>query len=210
MNAPRLPRGLYGMLDLSSGDPNPRHVYAPLFRAGVGILQLRMKDAGAAAMLAVLDEISANRPAGTLLVVNDRLDVALAGRADGVHLGQDDLPLPAARRACPPGFLIGISTHNEAQFQAALEGGADYVALGPIYETRSKKNPDPVVGVQRLAALCARARAAGVPVVAIGGITLARLPEVAAAGVQAAAIIAAVNQAPDVEAAARQAMAAFG
>lgn len=201
-----LPGGLYGMLDLPSapaapGAPVllPRHIYRPLFDAGVRVLQLRMKDAPAALMLAVLDEVRLHRPPGTLLIVNDRLDVALAGGADGVHLGQDDLPLRAARRCCPQGFLIGVSTHNEAQAAAALAEGADYLGFGPIFATASKRNPDPVVGVERLRAVCASTR---VPVVAIGGVTLERVPELVAAGAHAVAIIAAVNQAADVRGAA--------
>jgi thiamine-phosphate pyrophosphorylase len=201
--ATALPRGLYGMLDLPSRLPVssslPRSIYEPLFAAGVFVLQLRMKDAPAALMLAVLAELKAARPPGTLLIVNDRLDVALAGGADGVHLGQDDLPLSAARPLCPPGFLIGISTHNETQAAAAMDAGADYIGLGPIFATSSKQNPDPVVGVQRLAGVCASAK---VPVVAIGGITLERVPELVAAQAHAVAIIAAVNTAPDIRAAA--------
>jgi thiamine-phosphate pyrophosphorylase len=201
--ATALPRGLYGMLDLPSRLPEPtslaRPIYRPLFDAGIGVLQLRMKDAPAAAMLAVLAELQRERPPGTLLIVNDRLDVALAGGADGVHLGQDDLPLAAARSLAPPGFLIGISTHNEAQAAAAMAGGADYIGLGPIFATASKANPDPVVGVARLGGVCAGAR---VPVVAIGGITLERVPDVVAAGAHAVAIIAAINTSPDIRAAA--------
>lgn len=207
---PALPRGLYGMLDLPSRPPAPdapsaqkallpRHIYGPLLAAGVGVLQLRMKDASAALMLAVLDEVRLHRPPGTLLIVNDRLDVALAGGADGVHLGQDDLPLLAARRLCPPGFLIGVSTHNEAQVEKALADGADYLGFGPVFATASKRNPDPIVGIERLRAVCASTR---VPIVAIGGVTLPRVPELVAAGAHAVAIIAAVNQAPDVRAAA--------
>jgi thiamine-phosphate pyrophosphorylase len=179
-----------------------------LLAGGAQVLQLRMKDAPARDQLAVLQALHplvAATP-GALLIMNDRLDVALAGAAHGVHLGQDDLPLAAARRVAPAGFLIGISTHNEAQAAAALSGGADYIALGPIYPTTSKANPDPVVGVERLASLC---RSTTTPVVAIGGITLERAPEVAAAGAHAAAVIAAVNQAADVAAAARQVTRAF-
>jgi thiamine-phosphate pyrophosphorylase len=197
-----LRRGLYGMLDLPPAPfptPSPRSIYEPLFAAGVPVLQLRMKGATAAAMLEVLGELHAHRPAETLLIVNDRLDVALAGGADGVHLGQDDLPLEAARRVCAqcgrPDFLIGISTHNEAQAAAALEGGADYIALGPIYPTTSKANPDPVVGPERLAALC---RTVTRPLVAIGGISLDRVGAIVAAGAHCAAIIGAVNHAADV------------
>jgi thiamine-phosphate pyrophosphorylase len=208
----RFGRGLYGMLDLSSAAPHvtPRSLYEPLWRAGVSVPQLRMKDAGAAAMLAVLGELMAKRPSSCRIVVNDRLDVALAGGADGVHLGQDDLPLPAARALCRahgrPDVFIGISTHNEAQAAAAVAGGADYVAIGPIFPTSSKRNPDPVVGVDRLAAIC---RQSPVPIIAIGGITLESVAHVVAAGAHGAAIIAAVNQADDIFAAAQSVQQSF-
>ncbi len=200
-----LGRGLYGILDLpidtaaAPDAPSPQKVYEALFGAGLPAVQLRMKGADAAAMLAMLKELRAHRGKNTLLIVNDRLDVAIAGGADGVHLGQDDLPLSAARRMVKDcgrsDFLIGISTHNEEQAAAALQGGADYIALGPIYPTTSKKNPDPVVGVQRLSALC---RISTVPVVAIGGITLERVPAIVSAGAHCAAIISAVNKAPSI------------
>jgi thiamine-phosphate pyrophosphorylase len=133
------------------------------------------------------------------LIVNDRLDVALGGGAGGVHLGQDDLPLAAARKLVPAGFIIGISTHDVAQARAALEGGADYIGFGPCFPTATKQNPDPVVGLERLAEVCRL----GGRVVAIGGITLERAGEVARAGAAAAAIISAVNGSADVTAAAR-------
>ena len=211
-----LPRGLYGMLDLvtasGQGSPGapallPRHLYAPLFAAGVGVLQLRLKEASAALLLAVLDEVRLHRPPGTLLIVNDRLDVALAGGADGVHLGQDDLPLAAARRFCPPGFLIGVSTHSEAQAAAAIAGGADYIGFGPIFATTTKHNPDPVVGVERLRAVCQRST---IPVTAIGGVTPQPVPALIAAGAHAVAIISAINRAPDVRRAALAVQAQFG
>ena len=209
-----LPGGLYGMLDLPSapalpGAPAllPRRIYAPLFAAGVRVLQLRMKDAPAALMLAVLDEVRLQRPPGALLIVNDRLDVALAGGADGVHLGQDDLPLRAARRCCPPGFLIGVSTHNEEQAAAAQADGADYIGFGPIFATTTKHNPDPVVGVERLRAVCQRSP---IPVVAIGGVTPQQVPALIAAGAHAVAIISAINRAPDVRRAALAVQAQFG
>ncbi|HNN91388.1 MAG TPA: thiamine phosphate synthase [Pseudomonadota bacterium] len=209
----RFGRGLYGMLDISASAPllTPRSLYEPLFAAGVSVLQLRMKDAGAAAMLAVLGELMAQKPSSCAVVVNDRLDVALAGGADGVHLGQDDLPLSAARALCDVqgrrDLLIGISTHNETQAAAAIAGGADYIAVGPIFATSSKRNPDPEVGVERLAQIC---QSSPVPVIAIGGITLPRVPYIVAAGAHGAAIIAAVNQAADVLTAARHVQEAFG
>ena len=201
------------MVDLpaSAQASTARALADALWSAGLTVLQLRMKDASAAQMMAFLGELLASRPAGGRVVVNDRLDVALAGGADGVHLGQDDLPLAAARalrdRWAVPGFVIGISTHNEEQAAAAIDGGADYIALGPIFPTTSKRNPDPVIGVDRLATVC---RDSPVPVVAIGGISLTTLPQVIQAGAHSAAIISAVNSAPDVRAAAQALQACFG
>src|SRR5438876_11089120 len=126
-------RGLYGIVDLpAAGGGIPAGQLArALLDGGARILQLRMKGATAAAMAAVCDELRPLcRARDALFIVNDRLDVALAGGADGVHLGQDDLPLAAARRIVPPGFVIGVSTHSEAQALAASStagGGADYI-----------------------------------------------------------------------------------
>jgi len=198
-------RGLYGMVDLPGrGWPAGRLANA-LLDGGARVLQVRMKTATPAAMIAVIDELRPLcRRREARLIVNDRLDVALAGGADGVHLGQDDLPLQAARKLAPKGFIIGVSTHNLAQAQAAQ--GADYIGFGPCFATATKENPDPVVGMELLAQACKL----GVPVVAIGGITLDNVGQVARAGAAAAAVIAAVNRAGDVVAAARAVCDAFG
>ena len=147
------------------------------------------------------------RRAGALLIINDRVDVALAVGADGVHLGQTDLPLADARALLGPRVLIGVSTHDVDQVRAAVAAGADYVGFGPVAATRTKLNPDKVVGIQGLAAACAVA--GRVPVVAIGGITLADGPALVAAGASAACAISAVNAAPDVAAAGRALGAAW-
>lgn len=201
-------RGLYGMIDLTpaaDADAAERLARA-LLDGGAAIVQLRMKRALASDQLAAVERL---RPLcharGVRFIVNDRLDVALAGGADGVHLGQDDLPLAAARRVAPGGFVIGISTHDEAQARAAVDGGADYIGFGPCFATSTKENPDPVVGLEALARVCRLP----LPVVAIGGITLDRVATVARAGAAAAAVIRAVNGAADVAAAARVVAAAF-
>ena len=196
------------MVDLAPEDAaSAAGLARALLDGGVTILQLRMKGAEGRSMLqaalvlrALCDEARAT------FIVNDRLDVALAAGADGVHLGQDDLPLGDARALSPPGFLIGVSTHDEAQARAAAEAGADYLGFGPVFATSTKERPDPVVGLERLAAVC---RGVRVPVVAIGGITLEQIAAVAATGARAAAVIRAVNSAPDVVAAARAVAAAF-
>jgi thiamine-phosphate diphosphorylase len=139
--------------------------------------------------------------AGAALIVNDRVDVALAAAADGVHLGQTDLPLADARRIAPD-LWIGVSTHNLAQVRAACAAGADYLGFGPVFTTTTKQNPDPVQGLDGLRAA---ARAAGDhPIVAIGGITAARAAEVYGTGAQAICAISAVNDAADPRDAARR------
>jgi thiamine-phosphate pyrophosphorylase len=176
---------------------------------GARVLQVRIKEMPTRDLLALCREARAlTRDAGALLIVNDRIDLAFAAEADGVHLGQDDLPLAAARalveRAGLAGrFLIGISTHDEAQVGAAVDGGASYLGYGPVYATATKANPDPVQGLGALA--IAVRRAGAVPVVAIGGVTPARAAEVAAAGAAAACCISGVNGASDVTAAGRAA-----
>lgn len=201
-------RGLYAMVDVPATVEGgaATALAGALVDGGARIVQLRMKGADAAAQLAIARTLAPwCRARGVTFIVNDRVDVALAAGADGVHLGQDDLPLAAVRSLAPRGFVIGVSTHDEAQARAAA-AAADYIGFGPCFTTSSKANPDPVVGVPRLARVCA---ASPIPVVAIGGITLDTVAAVAAAGAAAAAIIRAVNGAPDVTAAARLVTAAF-
>jgi thiamine-phosphate pyrophosphorylase len=190
-------RGFYAVLD--------RHD-AALARALVAharVLQVRLKPAGDAAPAPTADWLrvaklarAITREAGAALVIDDRLDVALAAEADGVHLGQADLPLADARWALRGRPLwIGVSTHDLAQVRDAVAGGADYLGFGPVFATATKANPDPVRGLPLLAAAV---RAAGsVPVVAIGGITADTAAAVAATGAAAAAVIGAVTRAVD-------------
>lgn len=202
-------RGLYGMVDVSpTADAALATTLASaLVEGGARIVQLRMKGVDAATMLAIARALAPwCRARSVTFIVNDRVDVALAAGADGVHLGQDDLPLAAARAIVPARFVIGVSTHDEAQARAAADGGADYIGFGPCFTTATKLNPDPVVGLERLARVCA---ASPIPVVAIGGIGLDTVADVARAGAAAAAIIRAVNAAPDVVAAASAVTAAF-
>ena len=140
------------------------------------------------------------------LIVNDRVDVALAIGATGVHLGQDDLPLALARKLAPVGFSIGISTHSLQQAIAAEQGGATLIGFGPIFATSTKANPSPV---QEIAALAAIVRTVSIPVIAIGGITAANARDVAATGCAAATSIAGVLAAPDLARAAAVIAAAF-
>jgi len=145
--------------------------------------------------------------AGAALIVNDRIDVALAAGADGVHLGQADLPIGEARRISRD-LWIGISTHDLAQVRAACEAGADYLGFGPVFATATKANPDPVQGIAGLRA--AVAAAAGRPVVAIGGITAANVDDIYGTGAHALCAISAVNDARDPRDMARQFCAPSG
>ena len=198
-------RGYYAIVDVTAEVPDRDHVLRladQLLAAGPCCLQLRAKRLPAAPLCALARVLKTRcRGVGVPFCVNDRLDVALVVGADVVHLGQDDLPLVDAKRLVPAGMLIGYSTHDLTQARLAAAEGADYIGFGPVFPTQTKLAPDPTVGLDALRAVCA---AVTVPVVAIGGIGLDRLADVAAAGASAAAVIAAVAGAPDPVAAGRQ------
>jgi thiamine-phosphate pyrophosphorylase len=192
-----------GAADVSSVEPRAERLLA----GRPCCLQLRAKGATAATVRdAALRLRPLCRAAAVPLCIDDRLDVALLVGAEVVHLGQDDLPLAEARRLAAGRLLIGFSTHNLDQALAAARGGADYIGFGPIFGTRSKRDPDPTVGLEALRAVAA---AVAIPVVAIGGITLAHIAAVAATGAAAAAVISAVDQSPDPAATGRAITAAF-
>lgn len=202
-------RGLYGMVDLppAATVEDADRLARALLDAGARVLQLRHKQGSARSLLDVGLRLRAlTRGRDAWLVVNDRLDVAQEVGADGVHLGQEDLPIAAARQLAPAPFVIGVSTHTLAQARAAADAGADYLGFGPCFATRSKENPWPVVGLAALAEVC---RAVPIPVVAIGGITAATIADVARAGAAAAAVIGAIRDAADPCAAAVELAARF-
>ncbi|WP_420124936.1 thiamine phosphate synthase [Longimicrobium sp.] len=173
-------------------------------RGGAPAIQLRMKDATAREMAEVARALLAEtRAAGALLFINDRVDVALAVGADGAHVGQDDLPVAAARRIAPPGFLLGVSAETPELARAAEADGADYVGVGPVYVTGSKADAGDAVGAERIARVAAVMR---IPVVGIGGITIGNAPPVFHAGAAGVAVISAVMRAADPETAARALM----
>jgi thiamine-phosphate pyrophosphorylase len=174
---------------------------AELASGGAALLQLRAKQETDARLLELArDAVAASRAARVPLLINDRPDVARIVGADGVHVGQDDLPADVVRRLLPRGALVGVSTHDPAQLEAACRMPVDYVAVGPIFPTRSKDRPDAVVGVEFVRE--AR-KATRLPLVAIGGITSGNAASVVAAGADAVAVIAALLAGPD----ARQAAA---
>jgi thiamine-phosphate pyrophosphorylase len=168
-----------------------------LLDGGARWIQLRHKGHFTRKMFECAESIAAlARGAGATFIINDRADIALLVDA-GLHVGQDDLPPADARRLIGPGRVLGFSTHNEEQLLAAAAEPVDYAAIGPIFVTSSKGNPDPVVGVEglrRLRSLTTK------PVVAIGGITLESAPAVIAAGADSIAVIGALYAgAPDCE-----------
>lgn len=203
-------RGLYALVDPAAcRGRDPEQVAAAILAGGCAVLQLRIKeDVSDRERLGLARRIAARaRAHGVPFVINDRPDLACLVDAEGLHLGQDDLPIAEARRIVGAQVAIGRSTHDEAQARRAVEEGADVVAFGPVFETASKARPDPTVGLERLAAVC---RASARPVVAIGGITLERAEAVRAAGARWGAVIGAICSADDAEAAARALHRALG
>ncbi|NTU97341.1 MAG: thiamine phosphate synthase [Chlorobiaceae bacterium] len=170
-------------------------------RGGAAMIQLRHKTASGMELFAWAQEIrKLCRKYGALFFVNDRLDIAMACGADGVHLGQEDIPARAARKIAGGKLLIGISATSVDEALKAQEEGADYIGLGHIFPTMSKEKHHPPLGVE---ALAAAASLLSVPIVAIGGITLENAPVLVAAGATGIAVISAVSRAPSPHEAAR-------
>jgi thiamine-phosphate pyrophosphorylase len=177
----------------------PRDVMAVVqaaLDAGAPAIQLRDKSATAADLLRQARALlPRTRAAGALLFINDRLDVALAAGADGVHLGPDDLPVAAARHIAPPGFLVGCSTDDPEVALRAEADGADYIGCGAVFGTRTKADVGTErIGVQRLDDVAA---AVSIPVIGIGGITAGNVADVAASRAAGAAVVGAVMAAAD-------------
>lgn len=157
---------------------------------GATWLQVRAKRLGGSAFFdAVGAIVEASRPAGAVIIVNDRVDVALATGAGGIHVGQDDLAVPAVRRLVGHGVVVGLSTHSDEQVQLACNASIDYAAIGPVFGTATKATGYEARGLESVRLAAARTRAHGLPLVAIGGITLERAPTVIAAGAQSVAVI---------------------
>lgn len=193
---PRNLHRLYAILDidtLTARGLSPHAVMDAWLDAGIRLIQLRAKSMPGGDMLVLADALVARaRSVGATFIVNDRADIAAMSGADGVHVGQTDVPpkrLPVSFRRNDTGsrFLVGLSTHSLAQLEAGLAEPADYLAIGPVFPTISKVGADPVVGLDMVRA------AAGIvtdrPLVAIGGITLATAASVLAAGATSVAVI---------------------
>jgi thiamine-phosphate pyrophosphorylase len=195
--------GVYVILDPTVRRDRPLvDVLDAAARGGVRIFQYRNKAASMKDAYAEAEPLSARaKELGVLFLVNDRCDLALALEADGVHLGQADLPYRDARRLLGPNKCIGLSTHNAGQVEAAHRLGPDYIGFGPIFTPASKRDHDPVVGIEGLRQI---RRLTPLPIFAIGGIRVEHVRPVRAAGADGIAVISAVVGAPDVESAAAQ------
>lgn len=199
---PELKLGLYLVTDerLSRGRTTAEIVRAAI-RGGIDVVQLRGKDLPAREQLAIGRELRAiTREAGVLFIVNDRVDLALALDADGVHVGQDDLPAEIARQLVGPDRIVGVSAATIPEALAARDAGADYLGVGAIYDTATKLDAGAATGPQLLSTI---AGAVDLPLVAVGGINATNVAEVIAAGAVGAAIVSAIVSADDPEVAAR-------
>jgi thiamine-phosphate pyrophosphorylase len=196
-----LPR-LYVILDAALITFPERDCALSLAEAGVRLLQYRNKSAPARQYLDSSRNLAeALRPRGVTFLVNDRPDVAFLSGASGVHVGQDDLDVEQARGVAGQDKLVGVSTHNLVQFQRAAQSSADYIAVGPIFSTSSKSNPDPIVAldfIRKMRTLTPK------PIVGIGGISLDRASAVIEAGADSVAVISGILSAPDPAQRARQ------
>jgi thiamine-phosphate pyrophosphorylase len=196
-----LPR-LYVILDAALITSSEKDCAASLAEAGVRLLQYRNKSTSARQYLESSRALAeALRPKRVTFLVNDRPDVAFLAGASGVHVGQDDLDVEQARHVVGSNKLVGVSTHNLEQFECAAASSADYIAVGPVFSTSSKANPDPVVGVdfiRKVRSLTDK------PIVAIGGITLEQAAPVIEAGADSVAVISGILSAPNPAQRARQ------
>lgn len=164
---------------------------------GVTLVQYRAKTASSAEMYAEALQLKALCDSFSVpLIINDRLDIAMAVGAAGVHLGQDDLPCAAARKLLGEDYIIGVSAHNPAEAKAALQSGADYLGCGAVFGTATKADVQKL-GTDGLAAIC---KAKGLPVVGIGGVTADNYREVRAAGADGAAIVSGILAQPNIRA----------
>jgi thiamine-phosphate pyrophosphorylase len=183
-------------------DRSPVEIATAAFAGGAGVVQYRHKGATSRELFLWASQLAAAaREAGKVLIINDRVDLAQAVRADGVHLGPDDLPVSVARRILGPLAIIGASAGTVDEAIEAEAEGASYLGVGCIYGTRSKDDAGDPVGPARIADIRAAVR---IPVVAIGGITVDRVPELMAAGADGVAVLSAVTRAKNMKTAARE------
>lgn len=186
---------LYPITDVGLSGLSHADQVVRLCEGGATLAQLREKSLSPREFFKQAEEaMRAAREHGVRIIINDRVDVALALKADGVHLGQNDLPPTAARRVLGDKAVIGFSTHNVEQAIRAVKLPIDYIAIGPIFATSTKKHPDPAVGLLGLRQV--RKAVGEIPLVAIGGITRENASEILAAGADAVALISAIISEP--------------
>jgi thiamine-phosphate pyrophosphorylase len=202
----RLPP-LYPILDLGGSDRPLETVIAQLAEGGATLVQLRAKKHSSREFYnQAIKLVEIARPLGMQVIINDRMDIAWMSEADGVHLGQEDLPVDAARRLIGPGKIIGLSTSTLAQARMAQDSSADYVAVGPVFPTQSKEDADPVVDRQQLAEI---RQVVQKPLVAIGGITVENAKGLFELGIDSVAVIRDLIMAENLSHRVKQYYAAF-
>lgn len=193
MRAARI-KGLYAIVDASF--PEPVKIAGKLLGGGAQIVQLRAKDQSTGEFIRLGREIGAEcRKYGALFIINDRTDVAMLIGADGVHLGQNDLPIDEARKLIGTAKLIGLSTHSLHEARQAAMDGADYIGYGPLFKTGTKKDAGAAKGLEALRDI---RREISIPIVAIGGINEGNILSVFETGADAAALISALAGADDI------------
>ncbi|MGE0463605.1 MAG: thiamine phosphate synthase [Vicinamibacterales bacterium] len=183
---------LYAVLDVETcarEGRDPLAVADALVEAGVTLLQVRAKAMPSGAFLALSSTVVARAGTRARVIINDRADIARLSGAAGVHVGQDDLAVEDVRRLVGTAAIVGVSTHSVAQAEAALRQPISYLAVGPVFGTSTKDTGYAAVGLELVSAVARLAEGAEVPVVAIGGITLERAPDVLAAGASSVCVI---------------------
>ena len=204
---PRIP-SLMAIVDLEAAAQagwTPIDLARAFLSGGARLLQVRAKAASGASFLDVASAIVAlAREAGGAVIVNDRADIAALSGADGVHLGQDDLAPVLARRVVGESAIVGLSTHTQAQLTAACDAPVNYVAIGPVFATSTKATGYDALGLGRVRAAADVAQARGLPLVAIGGITVESAASVLAAGAASVAVIGDLLSTGDPEARVRE------
>lgn len=194
-------RGLYVVTDemLSHGKSHAE-IASEAVAGGASIIQLRDKTASSLKLFSDAKKVAEICRGKAIFIVNDRIDIALASGADGVHLGQDDIPADAARKICGENFLIGVSVGSLAEAEKAAADGADYVAVSPVYSTASKADAGAGHGLSLVSEI--QKAFPAIPLVGIGGLNRDNAAEAVAAGLDSVAVISAVVSAADIKSAA--------